>query len=236
MKIAVCEDEKVFREMLIQELYEAFGKLELSAEEFESGETLLSSVQAGKTFDAIFLDIEMQGIDGMETAKELRKAGVLTPLLFLTSHTEFAMDGYEVAAFRYLSKPVDKEKLRKALNDLKELLYGGQHVLIRYEGEDVVLSVDDILYVEAQNNSICYVLPDTKYTVRGKLRDAYDTLSALTDSFVRIHRGYIVNLKHVKRHLKKELVVEGDTVLPVSRTLASDFKTRFFEYVRKSAV
>ena len=91
-------------------------------------------------------------LDGMSTAVKLRELDIDIPVIFLTSHTEMAMDGYEVSAFRFLGKPVDEDKLNKTLSDLKEKLVGGKHIVIRYDGEDIVVPVDDIVYIEVINN------------------------------------------------------------------------------------
>ena len=235
MLIAVCDDEKIIREKLTDALYGFFGRLDLTCKEYADGEELLSDIKKGVRPEALFLDIEMPVLDGMSTAVKLRELDIDIPVIFLTSHTEMAMDGYEVAAFRFLGKPVDEDKLYKTLSDLKEKLIGGKHIVIRYEGEDVVVPVDDIVYIEAQNNSIRIVLSKREYTIRGKLADIKKQLSLITDSFYRIHRGYVVNLRHVKKHHSNEVIVSKDTALPLSRSSMADFKIKLLEYVRNSA-
>jgi DNA-binding LytR/AlgR family response regulator len=171
MLIAVCDDEKIIREKLTDALYGFFGRLDLTCKEYADGEELLSDIKKGVRPEALFLDIEMPVLDGMSTAVKLRELDIDIPVIFLTSHTEMAMDGYEVSAFRFLGKPVDEDKLNKTLSDLKEKLVGGKHIVIRYDGEDIVVPVDDIVYIEAQNNSIRIVLSKREYTIRGKLAD-----------------------------------------------------------------
>lgn len=232
---AVCDDEKIFRDEIIDALYSFFGKLDLECVEFEDGSELLTAFSDGRRFDAVFLDIEMQVKDGMTTASELRTLGYDKPIVFLTSHTEMAMEGYEVSAFRFLAKPINKEKVERTCKDLKEELTEKKSILIRYEGEDVVLAIDDIRYIEAMNNSISIVLNDKEYTVRKKLSDIEKELSAVADCFAKIHRGYIVNLKYVKKHHGNEVYMSGDVALPISRGLVNEFKAKLFEYVRKSA-
>jgi DNA-binding LytR/AlgR family response regulator len=231
----VCDDETIFREELIRALYDAFGKLELSCASFSDGDQLLAAHEQGQQFDAVFLDIEMPGRNGMETAGELRSRGFVSPIVFLTSHTELAMDGYEVAAFRFLSKPVREEKLQKTLYDLKAELSEKNRLMIRYEGEELVLLLDDIIYVEARNNQISIVTASEEYTIRKKISDIENELKNLSDCFVRVHRGYIVNLSHVKKHHGNEVFITGDTVLPLSKGYVNHFKEQLFEYVRNSA-
>ncbi|MDD6071063.1 MAG: LytTR family DNA-binding domain-containing protein [Clostridiales bacterium] len=235
LKIAVCDDEKIFCDKIIQEMYNFFGKLDLTCAAFYDGEKLITAYESGIHFDAVFLDIEMPIKDGMETAKALRNKGFEAPIIFLTSHTEMAMDGYEVSAFRFLSKPIQEDKLQKTLKDLKRELREKKRLMIRYEGEEVVIFVDDILYVEAMNNQVSLVTVGGEYTVRKKISDMEHELKEISDCFVRIHRGYIVNLVHVKKHHGNEIFIMGDHVLPLSRSLVNDFKKQLFQYVRNSA-
>ena len=144
MIFAVCDDEKIFRDEIIEALNRYFGKLEVTCKEYESGVSLLAAYEQGEDFQALFLDIEMPGIDGMATANELRAKGFAAPILFLTSHTEMAMEGYEVAAFRFLGKPANPEKMERALTDLRQELCEKQKLIIRSDGEDIILIPDDI--------------------------------------------------------------------------------------------
>lgn len=176
MKVAICDDDKIFRNEIQEYIYDFFGRLDCVSVEFKTGEELLAYVEqkdAGD-LDAIFLDIEMGGLDGMKTADILRKKGLDIPIIFLTSHTEKAMEGYEVSAFRFCGKPLNKEKIEKVLFDLQERLFAQRSVLVRFEGDDIVLNVDDIIYVEAMNNSIRIVTVKGEYVVRKKLSDFTD--------------------------------------------------------------
>lgn len=235
MKIAVCDDEKIFRDEIMEAIYGYFAKLDVECVSFDDGSELVKAYENGMELQAIFLDIEMNGLDGMSAAGILRNAGLDIPIIFLTSHTELAMDGYEVAAFRFLSKPIDQIKLEKTLFDLKEALIVKERLLIRYEGEDVVLFLDDIRYVEAMNNSVAIVLIDREYTIRKKFSEMEKELMELSDNFMRIHRSYIVNLFHVKKHRGNEVYLTGDVTLPLSRGLANEFKEKLFSYVRNTA-
>lgn len=232
MKIAVCDDEAIFRDQIIENIYSLFGKLDTNCVEFKDGQKLVDSYQSGQEYEAIFLDIEMPELDGMKTAAQLREMGIYVPIIFLTSHTELAMEGYEVSAFRFLAKPIQIEKLEQTLYMLKEELCEKKKLMIRYEGEDVILTVDDIIYVEAMNNSISIVMKDQKYVIRKKINDIEKELQEISDAFVRVHRGYIVNLGHVKKQSGNEVSMANGMSLPISRSLAGTFKKRLFEYVR----
>lgn len=235
MKFAVCDDEKIFRDEIIEELYFYFGKLDTDCIPFSDGSELVEAYQCEECFDAIFLDIEMAKLDGLATAAKLRKMGINCPIIFLTSHTEFAMEGYEVYAFRFLAKPMNKDKLSLAMMDLKEALCVKKHLLIKADGEEIPIPVDDIIYIEAMNNSISIVLENENYMVRKKLGEIEKELYEVADTFIKIHRGYIVNLSKVKKIHGNQVVLCSDVCLPISRSLVNVFKTKLFEYIKNQA-
>lgn len=235
MRIAICDDEKLFREELSEALYEYFGRLDLTCMEYQDGKEILEAARKGVTFDALFLDVEMNETDGMTAAAELRKMGVKVPVIFLTSHTEMAMEGYEVSAFRFLGKPLRREKLLQTLADLRDSIQHGKSILIRCEGEDVVVPLGNLIYAEARNNDLRIVLADREYQIRRKLSDLEQELSEHSDLFVRIHRGYLVNLQHVTKNHGTEVFVSNGDVLSVSRSQAAEFKEALLRYVRESA-
>ena len=111
MKIIVCDDEKYICEDLEKRLREYYQSLDVLILSVSSGEELLRTMEREPEEAAcIFLDIEMKGMDGLETARRLRADYPDLPVLLLTSHTELAMEGYEVQAFRFLAKPLRQEK------------------------------------------------------------------------------------------------------------------------------
>ena len=121
MRIAVCDDEKVFGESLKGYLESYYRSLDVLIEVFYSGQALLQRCRGGRLpFDLIFLDIEMEPTDGICTARCLREEGQDVLIVFLTSHFEFAAEGYEVNAFRFLTKPVNREKLAAVLSDAEK--------------------------------------------------------------------------------------------------------------------
>mgnify|MGYP003291565108 CR=1 FL=1 len=235
MNIIICDDENIFCEQVKNAVEDFFGKLDCTCYTYNDGSDVIEAYKKGLSMDALFLDIEMNSLDGMSTAKMLRDSGCEAPIIFLTSHTEMAMDGYEVQAFRFLGKPIVKEKMDKTLISLKETHFEKKRLIIHCDGEDIVILTDDIIFIEAMNNSINIILEDKDYTIRKKLSDIQEELNEISDDFYRIHRGYLVNLSHVKKHQSKEVLLSNGVSLPISRSEAVAFKDRLFEYVRNSA-
>ena len=106
MKIAICDDEKKLRSGLkhVIEMKLQLDGVDYEIAEYECGEDLLAGI-GGNPPDILFLDIEMKGLDGMETARELRKKNQDTVIVFVTAYPDFVFQGYEVRAFHYILKP-----------------------------------------------------------------------------------------------------------------------------------
>lgn len=103
MKIAICDDDLVLNRKLHQFIFETYHDIDLRIDEYRSGEEFLQKISTSKlTYDLLLLDIEMDKVNGITVAKELKQLSPKTFVVFITSHDEFATVGYEVSAFRYL--------------------------------------------------------------------------------------------------------------------------------------
>ena len=116
LRIAVCDDEQHFRDSLVKAFseYTNEGIKSIEIHEFSSGEDLLSSEN---DYDIISLDYKMSGINGLETARELRRKDVTSKIIFATNYMQFVYEAFEVRAFRFLRKPIKTEQLYKAIDD-----------------------------------------------------------------------------------------------------------------------
>lgn len=231
-KIAVCDDEQIFIDDVVAKLKEQSEQCEIS--EYTSGEELLDSPL---DFNIIFLDIEMTGINGINTAFSLREQKYDGMIIFLTSHTEFMPDAFKVKAFRFLDKPLDNENFNEAFSEAKKEILNTEHILLsNRSGEKIYLKLTDIVYLEAYG--------DGTY-IYGKTGSVYDTDKPLkywkeqigSEHFYQIHKSYIVSYLYVSTILKSDQVVmKGiEQPLDISRRNVVPFKNVFFDYIKKYA-
>lgn len=233
MRIAICDDEPQCRQQAVQAIHECTRSLDILTDVFESGSLFLQSFQK-IPYDLVFLDIEMPEIDGISLARKLREWSRDVPIVFLTSHIEYALEGYEVNALRYLTKPIRSEKLQELLDYVQERIQEQRTLWLKTDmGEERVL-VKEILYLEAQNQNILIRTAERDYLVRYNLGEYEKELSA--DGFFRIHRGYLVSLRHIKSLGRHEVTLSGSTILPVSRTKEKALKEALFQYIREEAI
>lgn len=234
MKIAICDDDWHMQQTLRLFIDQTYQDLDMLVDGFTSGEALLAAVQKqSQPYQLILLDIEMRGIDGIETAKRLRKILPDCYIIFITSHDEFALTGYEVAAFRYLVKPVQPEKLTEAISAVRAEL--SDHITLHVEDGPVeaLLRVKDIYYIEAQDKRVRVVLKDTTFSDRRGIDEIERALAG--EDFFRVHRSYLINFRYVARLDKNEILLVSGEQIPLSRLRKKAFKNAFQTYVSRTA-
>lgn len=234
MRIAVVDDESIFRKQTASAIASLYGREDASCFLYSDGSELLRSMENGFELDAVFLDIEMKEVDGMSCAKAIRKMNRDIPIVFLTSHTEMAMEGYEVDAFRFLAKPVDPDKLRVTLRDLEKRLKEDEKIVLREDGEDVILPIKDLVYAEASNNSVRFVFKGSSHETRMKFSEAVATIDSLSRDFLKVHRSYVISLGHVRKVNSGEVLMDNGDIVPVARGKTKEVRDRLFEFIRRT--
>lgn len=232
MRIAVCDDEELFRIEFKSVLDKVLINAEYDIVTFSGGSSLYEAFLKNP-FDLVFLDIEMPGIDGITLAKRLRAVSENVQIVFLTSHIEYALEGYEVNALRYLVKPVDMNKLSEVLKYIQDKKNNSRQIMIKQEGEDIVIDISDIIYMESMDKNVRIVTSKSEYITRYNISDYEEELK--NSGFLRIHRGYLISLSKVKKVVKNDVVMDGDISLPVSRSNIKTLKDALYAYVEGTA-
>ncbi len=189
--------------------------------------------------DLIFLDINMPELSGIELYRSL-----ITPpkVIFTTAYPEFAAESYEYNAVDYLVKPVKYERFLKAVNKASSLLQP-QHkvegskpsspqpekepyIFIKSGTQQIKINPSDILYVEADGNYMCFHTDQKKIMSLLTMKDVLELLPA--DEFVRLHKSYIIAVRHLEAIEKHDVVVGGKKI-PIGVT----FREHFLEFMRR---
>ena len=235
MRIAVCDDEEKYRLELKTILNKLLINIDCDIDTFSDGNMLSADFRANP-YDLVFLDIEMPEVDGITLAKKLRSLSDKVYIVFLTSHIEYALEGYEVNALRYLTKPVNIDKLKEVIRYVQDREKASKQIIIKEDGEKIVIDVNDVIYMEAMNQNVRIVTVSGEHTIRYNIGDFEEQLK--NDGFYRIHRGYLISLAKVKKLSKGDVIMElgkEETSLPVSRSNLKSLKDALYSYVEGTA-
>ena len=229
-RIAVVDDLPEERETLrgFLQRYGAERKLALSADEYADGESFLAGYE--NNYDIVLMDIEMQGIDGMETARRLRERDEKVCLLFVTHMANYAVQGYGVRALDFLVKPVGYENFSMKMDRAVVAADRARkkEIIVSTAEGDRRLPIDELYYVEVMNHTLIYHTKGGALSVRGPIRDC-ETLLAPYD-FARCNKSYLVNMSYVTEIRRNEIRV-GDALLPIGSTRRQEFLRRLAEYM-----
>ena len=226
MRIAICDDEKNIRELIGNKVTKQYPEAEILF--FSSGEELLLS---NWQMDILFLDIQMSGRNGMETAIELRQKNNDVIIIFVTAVEEYVFRAFDVGAFHYIVKPIDDTKfadvLHRAVNELnsqKQHLKETEekYLMIHNGGVHTKIAIEDIVYAEVFNRKVVIHKTDETIEYYGKM-SALEAMAG--DSFFRPHRAYLINLKYVEKYDANTIYLEKGSVLWQSRNIPSSLKS-----------
>ena len=222
VRFAIAEDVAAEREQLAEYItrYLAAHELEVRIYPFPSGEELLEDYPGD--VDAVFLDIEMEGLNGMETARRLRQMDRDVPILFVTNMIQFALEGYEVDAADFIVKPVEyagfslrMDRLMRRLDRAKE-----RYLLVKQGGQTLRCDMREITYIESLNKkTILHRLSGEPITCSEPL---YVLERSLEGGFFRCHSAFLVNLDHIETLSAGEVVLRGERI-PISKYRKKEF-------------
>lgn len=178
----------------------------------------------------LFLDVLMSPINGMELARKLRVYDKHAIFIFLTSCLDYAPEGYEVNAFRYLLKPATEDSVRHVMGEVRRKLEEDSHTLLLKTSEcHLLLHISEVLYLEAANKETVLCCQDDKVTLRKSLNELEEQLPP--QLFFRIHRKFLVNLAHVREYDALHLTLDCGQTLPISRRKSGTFSLALKTYI-----
>ena len=206
MEIAVVDDEKTIKEHICTLIEEQQPDSHIEA--YATGEELLVS---GKRFDIVFLDIRMEGMNGIEVARNLRKQQGDTILIFITGIKDYVFDALDLYAFQYLLKPVDEGKFAEVLKRaVREAARKKERRVLFIKSRNLTLDQSEILYIESRAKKV------EIHTERQNIEiyAAMDELEGqLGEEFYRCHRAYIVNMDRITEYDSESITLtNGDRV------------------------
>lgn len=234
IRIAICDDEKKFRDAAEQmlKLYMDEKAVPFQADAFGVSSELVDAMEKGTVYDIYLLDIYMPGITGMSIATELRSRGVKSPIVFLTSSTDHALEAFGVDATHYLLKPYSMDHFRAGMDKAMQKIISHKDtgIVLKVDNEYRSIPLTKILYCEAEDKyQRVYLESGEKLLVRISGADLYKQLSQF-DGICRSGRAHIINLDHVSRVTSDGVVFNNGTQLKLPHAVLTGMRKAFFDY------
>ena len=233
LKFAICDDEPNMAQEIANQLARYMNGKQITSYCVSSFQNGCSLLESGCDFDVIFLDIQMEHLNGMETAKMLRQRKNHSLLIFVTVLKECVFDAFEVEAFDYLLKPLDSDHFKRTMDRIIKSLQQRETkniVVQRGTSCDVIL-LAEIVYFEVQGRKI-YI-----HQRSGKITDYYDKLDDLAQRidgrFFRCHRSYLVNIEYIRGCNAGQVILSQGDKIPVSRLRERDLTQALLRYMKE---
>lgn len=229
MRCIIVDDEPIARKG-IQKIVDQISKLKLLGC-FNSAEAA-SMFMMGNSVDLVFLDIQMPGINGIEFARNIPKN---TLVIFTTAYSEYALDSYEVEAIDYLVKPIEADRLKKAVD--KAISYHSlllseenksvgniedEYIFVKSDRRYFKVNLKEILFIEGLKDYVIIQLAEQRIITRMNLKTMHELLPKST--FLRINRSYIVNTTHIDSFDNNDIFIQKYEI-----AIGSFYRDSFFE-------
>ena len=234
MKIAICDDEKEFRDLIRVYIEDYLNTKDIlyTIDTFISGEKFLNETFPSE-YSIIFLDINMEGMDGITTAKKIRERGINSYIVFVTAYIDYSLEGYKVGAVRYLLKngynlQVAMEECLDAILEKKRENNARKKFPFK-EGQTEVLFAQ-ILYIESKLHKLeFHILENEKiriYTMYGTMNELEEELY----HFVRVHQSYLVNLQYIRQVSRYKVTLYDDETISIPKARYKEVQAVFVAY------
>jgi len=240
MRIGICDDEKYARQE-VQKLCELFfdeNCIEHNYIEFESGEEVLtySTKQDSSPIDLLFLDVEMEGVDGIRLKEQLLRQRTIERIVFVTSHKDKVFDAFGQKTIGFIMKPPTYERVEKMLTVVREEMRENvELVFVGYNGEEQSLRLEDIAYFKASGSYTeiysyasdmtkmeCFVISKKIGEVECSMKDC---------PILRVHKSFLVNLVNVVRVGEEITVKNLEEKIPIGRKYKEQIKAAYASYI-----
>ena len=228
-KIAVCDDEEAVSEQVKNLIAEWNPAVDVVC--FSSGEALLENYQS---YEAVFLDIDMAGMNGIETGKAIRRLDKDTKIVYLTAYRDYVSGAFGVHAFQYLLKPVNKKAIWNVLEEIFRYMRSAEKkIILDFHTVDgaLCLPVESIYFFEYENRKIRIVTDKEQYYMADKIGNVAKRMTEF--GFSMPHQSFVVNMFHVKNVKNQQIFLDNGMEIPLSQKKQKIWKQELMGYLSR---
>lgn len=231
MKILICDDEQQYVDELKIHI-ENFMQSRVADFTIDTANNPQAVADSNEIYQLAFLDIQMDELNGISLAKNLKERNNKIVIFFVTSHNDYQDEAMDLRAFRFFEKPLNADRLYSGLEKAMEYIdesYVDFYVWTDNEHKQIL--VDDVIYVERGNRQVTLVTTQGNFTTR----ESFDEWCAILQNsfFYRVHKSFIVNLHYVTGYKYSELFVQNNVRIPIASRRQTDFHKFWFAYLRR---
>ena len=231
MNIIICDDRIDDRNNL-SDLLSNYGEkknYEFTITEYESGEQLCEEQSALEACQLLFLDINMQGMDGLKTAMRIKEKYPKLPVVLVTAYMNYALDGYKVKASRFLLKDNLADTIEECMDDLIAEINKNSRILeFRFVEGMIKLYADDIIYIETELHKNVFYTEKGTFQIYKKLDELENELKNM--GFVRAHLSFLVNMKYITKISSYVMTLTTGKKIPVPKARYAQVKREYMLY------
>ncbi len=221
LRIAVCDDIPVFVEELAKyiEMWAKVRQIDVRIQKFSSGEDVLFEQEEEGDFAAIFMDIELSGINGMEAAVRIREKNNLVSVVFVSQYEQYFKQAVQIYPSQYVEKPIYRQKIFEVLDQImKEQKSVYETFTFRYNRAYINITLGEVLYFVSEKRRVRVLMENgEKYVFYERLNEVEREVTGANSFFCRIHQSYLINGRLVKEFHPGYVIMRNNDRLPISR-------------------
>ncbi len=222
IRAAICDDDIQIRNQIEGFLQEISDSLEIELEvvQFADGSDIVNAVNAEHFFHIIFMDIEMERLNGLNAAKEIRKKDWYVQIIYISNYKDYVFQSFETRPFYYLLKPLDREQFcRVFMKAYYEILGYQGDFIFKIGKKQIRLKIKEILYFASYNKSVIAYFSNHKEVFSARLKQVECQLENSAYPFIRIHKSYLVSYFHIRSKTPDVVELNDGTMLTISRNM-----------------
>lgn len=229
LQIAVCDDEKLYLNEVLQILHDTLGDTPNRIQTFQNSAALLAAVEEdGYIPNIAVLDIRMDEVDGITLAKQLNRASPTSKVIFISSYSGYLMDVYETEHVYFVLKPNMEERLPVALQKALASTDNVKTLSVKSGSYHQRIRLDAILYIERLKHKTIVHTDEGDIETAQLPKTLIDSGGVQAD-FIRCHQSFWVCSKAIAAMEREQFKLRDGSFVPISRTYRNESRKAFFE-------